>query len=370
MDSPFPFGFPGPTIFYFVLFTLTWAIRTAPSTTCWPAPAGSCTPAPAGVPTRSRAKAARPCCCATGCADARRGDHGRRGPSCSSILFRRSSTRRRCCSGFSGPSWGRALILGFYLLYVHKERLLCERATWLQTLNAVVCATCFAFPAICWTANFIMSVNPSLWPQYYTGEAAVFATFAYALRLGSWFAAASADVGHDHRRQVVGRWGRRARSEPSLRRRRRAAATPRPWQLGGLIAATLLGAALHRAARRLGARAHLRAMGGPWLLLGAIGVGLEGFAWSKLRQSDGWNRLGLTLASVGAVCTLLGARPGCARRSAGPRWPPIRKSTCKCCTTSTATASASGQPLFFTFVAINLGLGIYCVWLVSPGEPR
>ncbi|HEY1066389.1 MAG TPA: hypothetical protein VGE52_09780 [Pirellulales bacterium] len=371
MDAPFPFGFPGPTIFYFVLFTLTWAIHTAlvdyvlggAAWLVWTSSTGRAQ----SVAEEGRAAGllrdwlplTLSAAVTVGVAPLL----------FIQILFQTHFYSAQVLLWIQWTLVGPALILGFYLLYVHKERLLVHRARWLQILNAVVCAACFAFPAACWTANYLLSVNQSIWPKYYAGEVSVFASLPYLFRLGSWFAAAVptwaaivalqswADGADDPKPTDV---------EPAEKPYDDAGERQTLAKLAfiGLGVASLLGLAYILTLPWSVSGRVFGVMGGPWLLLGIIGVGLQIYSWLQLRNSPIWNRTWLATLSGGVVATLLGA--------AGVR-ETIRWATMAADPLTNLEAlyaqhadsfGLQGQPLFFTFAALNTAAALFCVWLI------
>jgi len=80
------------------------------------------------------------------------------------------------------------LVTSFCLLYVLKSRAVSRCAFPLRLGLSIGVATCFLFVAFCWTANHLLSLNATAWPEDYRSGDAVRSPLALLLRLSTWVA--------------------------------------------------------------------------------------------------------------------------------------------------------------------------------------
>ncbi len=81
-----------------------------------------------------------------------------------------------------------ALITGFYLLYLLKNRWADGRSRWLAVSIAVLTFVCFGFVAWSWTENHLLSLEGQEgWTEQYTGGSLIFHSAQLLPRLGIWF---------------------------------------------------------------------------------------------------------------------------------------------------------------------------------------
>ena len=85
------------------------------------------------------------------------------------------------------------LIVAFYLLYLLKSKLMARWPRAVRSLVAIGTAACFVFVGFCWTANHLLSVNESRWPQVYVtilpavrNEAGLKCWKLWVMRVASW----------------------------------------------------------------------------------------------------------------------------------------------------------------------------------------
>ncbi|MEZ6035494.1 MAG: hypothetical protein R3C17_20550 [Planctomycetaceae bacterium] len=80
------------------------------------------------------------------------------------------------------------LVTAFYLLYVVKSRTVSHWSVPARLGLSVSIAFCFLFVAFCWTANHLLSLNPTTWPEAYRSGNTVRSSLALMLRLVMWVA--------------------------------------------------------------------------------------------------------------------------------------------------------------------------------------
>lgn len=108
-----------------------------------------------------------------------------------------------------------ALIIGFYLLYLHKSEQVAGRAG--QIAIAVAAALCFGFVAWSWTENHLLSQDRSAWRALYESGGMLYVSPAVGPRLLVWLTAALPIFAAGAAWQVRARAGADA-SGPSVRR--------------------------------------------------------------------------------------------------------------------------------------------------------
>lgn len=83
-----------------------------------------------------------------------------------------------------------ALIVGFYLLYLQKSKLVAGWPLWMRLLVGGGALVCFAFTAWSWTENHLLSLDSAAWPRQYASGSLFYASRETVPRLALWFAAA------------------------------------------------------------------------------------------------------------------------------------------------------------------------------------
>ncbi len=245
------------------------------------------------------------------------------------------------------------LVTGFYLLYLSKSGRLDERPR-LRTAASVATLLCFLFVAWSFTENHLLSLDRERWPEFYAAGRHFYTDAPLAPRLLTWIAGAfpllAAAIGW----QV---WARNPDDATGRTPARQLAIAA----IAGLLIAT--GAALLYA-RGLDAAARATLTGpfaGPWLAAGATGLLFQLGAWTQIFRTGRVAAVPLALASAGAMVCVLAA---CVAREA------IRLSTLDLSALAAIhqrAATASGLPLFLLFLALNTALIIWAIRLVRRG---
>ena len=78
------------------------------------------------------------------------------------------------------------LIVAFYLLYLLKSKLMARWPHAVRSLVAIGTAACFVFVGFCWTANHLLSVSESRWPQVYVTNDLSFLMWQVLPRMSIW----------------------------------------------------------------------------------------------------------------------------------------------------------------------------------------
>jgi len=128
------------------------------------------------------------------------------------------------------------LIVGFYLLYLVKNRWSESRSRLLGSLIATVAAGCFAFIAWSWTENHLLSLaGQTVWTEQYLSGSMMYRSAVLLPRLAMWFCGTFAVLAVWLCWQIW--WLRRADATSSLAGTRQAAVIG----LTGLVASTAFG---------------------------------------------------------------------------------------------------------------------------------
>lgn len=82
------------------------------------------------------------------------------------------------------------LIVGFYLLYLLKSKLVMQWALWGRLLVGVGALFCFGFVGWSWTENHLLSISEGAWIEHQQSGAFLFRTPELPARLATWFVGA------------------------------------------------------------------------------------------------------------------------------------------------------------------------------------
>jgi hypothetical protein len=252
------------------------------------------------------------------------------------------------------------LIVGFYLLYLLKSRVL-AKATFAWRI-AVGCGAfaCFAFTAWSWTENHLLSLNESVWPAQYESKQWFYRNAELFPRLAVWFTGAFPTM------VTIASWqllstgklaGEAAR--PTIDRCARLA-------LGGLGAATAA-TVWYLVALESDVRNLLVAPAARWYLLLALsGLAVQAAAWISARKEPALTAKRLSTISAGLLLTIVGTS---VLRE-------IRRLTAidgaRLAEFHADAASVGGLWAFLAFAALNAVLIGWCLAIVRkslPGKP-
>ena len=188
------------------------------------------------------------------------------------------------------------LIVAFYLLYLVKSR---RYSTWsfpARTLIAAFIAASFLFVGFCWTANHLISMHQTSWPEIYESGNIGISSIEVTLRVFIWAGGAIPSMCIMAAWQLSAQDDQEARIEE--RRLGRAA-------LGGLTVATIAGVVylfqLDESSRGL----ILGSFGSIYLGIAVVGVILQVVLWSMILRNRS-TRLQLAMITVGTLLSLIG----------------------------------------------------------------
>lgn len=252
------------------------------------------------------------------------------------------------------------LIVGFYLLYIVKSKMI---STWSLPVRTALVATvsgCFVFVAFCWTANHLLAIDHSRWATVYSTGNVVASMGPLLLRLMTWIMAAFPCM------SALAAW------QLAYRIRQQEFVTPEytmgiktlaKVSLGGILISALCGAGYITTLPADIRSNLLSGQAAAWFLCLAVGSVLQLNAWWQAKRSKKLTTSTLLLVSVGASLSLLGA--AFVREL-------IRFLHVDVPTVVANTESATkvgGFALFVGFTIMNIGLMVFCIHLVSKIPP-
>jgi hypothetical protein len=262
------------------------------------------------------------------------------------------------------------LVTAFYLLYVLKSRAVSRWAFPVRLCLSIGVATCFLFVAFCWTANHLLSLNATAWPEAYRSGDAVRSPLALLLRLSTWVAGTFPTM------SILAAWqlrGMRTRTEVWD-----ATVSEADWtkmfsteyrRLGivaivGLAASFLCGSGYLTTLASSVRGPLLGTIGRPWLVIVIFAAMLQIAGWMyQFRRSQLCPRW-LTAISFAVLMMLAG---GASLREI------IRLShvdPAEVMASAKAAAAIGGFALFVIFTALNTGLIAWCIQMVRTSRTR
>ncbi len=256
------------------------------------------------------------------------------------------------------------LIVAFYVLYLLKTRWV-RRRRLLDAAAALVAALCFAFVAYSWTENHLLSLRADLWPAFYESRSPLYWDAHSLPRLAIWAFGAAPILSVIVAWQLVA-YGRpvggSATDTPPAESVARMLRVLARFALGGvaLAGAGMLVYALTEPHVRSAATSLL---GGPYLALAIVGMGLVAFEWRAVLSSGRLLPRELRLLTGGVIAAVLGMtvfREAIRLHSLDitPLYPLHAKA-----------AQVGGSWLFYVFVLINALAIAWCVGIARGAAP-
>lgn len=241
-----------------------------------------------------------------------------------------------------------ALIVGFYLLYALKTAFVSARPA-LRALTGATALACFLFTALSWTENYLLSRDEAAWAPMYASGLMIYANREILPRMLLWSVGAVPTLA-----TLLG-W--------QLLRRSRAGGDVGPPDFGrvgrlGLFGLVAVGACVAGYAAVIGpvGRAHATGpMAMPYLGAAVLGAALQAVAWvGVLRVKGGYGKW-LGLASAGLLLSILGTTVvrevlRITAMDFAALYPEHARA-----------AAVGGRELFLFFFAVNAGLATWAI---------
>ncbi|HEY0984018.1 hypothetical protein [Schlesneria sp.] len=198
------------------------------------------------------------------------------------------------------------LIVGFYLTYLVKSQRLWTWPYLVRVAVLLVTSACFVFVGFCWTANHLIANRGATWPEVYTTGQLPFTYTEVIVRMLVWLAGSFPTmcvilgwqlfyrerVSRDGAQNESGQdaWGTRALSRMAI---------------GGLAVSVLAGATYILVIETSAKGLVFGNVGRPYLMMGALGVGLQIGGWISMFRQNRLSLLLLGFVSAGSLTTLV-----------------------------------------------------------------
>lgn len=256
------------------------------------------------------------------------------------------------------------LVAAFYLLYVAKSATVSRWPLWGRLGLSLGIAACFLFVAFCWTANHLLSLNSTAWPEAYRAGDAVRSPLALVLRLLTWVAGTFPTMSILTSWQLYGMRSRPAAWDASIDDSCRDEMLQLESRRLGYLSIAGIVLAFGCAVgywTTLEPTVHTQLTGHagmPWLITLIAGSSLQVVGWSlQLRRSCFCNhwRIALTVALL--VTLLAGASLREIIRLSQANFDQVADST-------KSAARVGGFGLFLLFTVVNTVLIAWCIHMV------
>jgi hypothetical protein len=354
MDTVFPFGLPGPTAFYLVLYVLTFAIHQAlvhyvlagsifvAGTMLVPTPdAAHRGRRPLAAMLREWMPLMLSAAITAGVAP---------------LLFIQILYQEQFYTANILLYWRwliviPVLIVAFYLLYLIRSQWI-VRAPWLvRSVIVIITAVSIVFVGFCWTANYLLSTSQAQWPDVYATGDLPFSTGDVLLRMLVWGGGAFASMA------VILGWQLAGPAAPDEEKAARA----RPLALvamAGMVVA-LAGGVAYMVRMEPSIRSQLTGPSGlPYLVAAAVGLALQGAGWLMQWRRGAIGRAWLSTVTIGWLASLVSVS---ALREI-TRWTSL--DTASLLARHAHAREIGGFELFLAFAVVNFVVIGGCVWAV------
>jgi hypothetical protein len=262
------------------------------------------------------------------------------------------------------------LVIAFYLLYVVKSKAISQWPIVVRLGLSVGISACFLFVAFCWTANHLLSLNATEWPEAYETGRAVKSPSALLLRLLTWVAGTFPAM------SILAAWQLRGlRAHASFwdasvtdsdwtilfrREHRRLAVV----SIAGLIVAFMTAIGYWMTLNPADRTVISGSAGLPWVLI-VIGAGLFQIVGWGLQFRRPCLCVRWLSANTAAMTTTLVATAALREilRLSQASLEQVNAAT-------KAAASVGGFGLFLVFTVLNAGLIAWCIRMVQSGQKK
>ena len=255
------------------------------------------------------------------------------------------------------------LIVGFYLLYLLKSKLINQWSRAAKASVTIGVAGSFLFVAFCWTTNHLLGIDSARWPEAYASGTVVSSVVGLTLRLLMWISGAFPSMCVLALWQVA--WYQRITPLGSSSDRPHARADLQilaRMALGGLLLALAFGVG-YGVTLDASILAEFVGSGAIWLLFVFAGAACQVIGWIRAVKSNSDSLSIRFLISIGTLGMLVGV--GFIREM-------IRISKVDVVVVNGSVKAASdvgGFELFVGFTILNIALMAYCIRLVNRRLP-
>jgi hypothetical protein len=355
MDTVFPFGFPGATAWYLVLYIATLAVHVVFMNyvlggTAYLAAVTVFT----GEPTRSRQRTPMAlllrdwmpfflsAAITAGVAPLL----------FVQILYKKSFYTGNLLLFHRWMSVVPALIVGFYLLYLMKSRRMSAWRIPARVIVGVGAFVCFAFTGYSWTENHMLGLDAGAWPAFYGEGELFYRNWRMVPRFGIWF------FGSFPMMCAIVAWQLRLRADCGGVQYRTELRRCAMLALGGLTLAAFCALMYYRGLDHATRETVTGRFGRAYVAIAALGAAFQIGAWLSIMRDPPQVHVHLLVATIAGIVTILGAT---VVREA------VRLAAVDVSLLFEAHAAASrvgGLAVFLFFAAVNAGVIVWCVLLV------
>ncbi len=248
------------------------------------------------------------------------------------------------------------LIVGFYLLYIVKSKLITTWSLPLRTALVAAVSGCFVFVAFCWTANHLLAIDHTRWAEVYSTGNIVAATGPLVLRLMTWI------IGAFPCMCAMAAWQlayRIRQQETATSEYTDGIATLAKVSIGGILVSAAFGIAYITTLAGDVRSELLSSTAAVWFMSLAIGSVLQLNAWWQAKRCLKLTPSTLLFVSGGVVLSVTGtAFLREIVRFSHVDVPIVVANT-------EAAMKVGGFALFIGFTIMNIGLMAFCIRLVS-----
>lgn len=248
------------------------------------------------------------------------------------------------------------LTAAFYLLYVIKSRTVAHWPIGWRAALGMGTAACFLFIAFCWSANHLLSIHRSHWPEAYASSHFVTSRWDLALRLITWIAGTFPVM------SVLAGWQLAFRRESSATDAEQCDTEARrlaKLSICGLMTGGLVGCVYCVRQPEAVTGNLVGSAGATWIAVTVIGVLLQVAAWVIQWRNRCFCKRSILMVTAGAVAMLI---------STAVLREIIRVTEVGLETFDRDLLTAfeiDGFTIFLLFAVLNSALIIYCVRLIQ-----
>lgn len=281
------------------------------------------------------------------------------------IIYRQEFYTSNLLLGWRWMTVVPVLIIGFYLLYVLKSKIVSQWSLPARTVLAAGVAGSFLFVAFCWTTNHLLGLEQNRWPDVYASGEVIASLPNLALRLLTWVAGAFPSLCSLAAWQLAFYAGLDARENSAENNEHFTSDIRRlaKISLGGLMLAVIFGSSYVTTLDE-SVQSQLTNSGALWVVLVVGGIACQVVGWTRQLKQLQLTTFLKSLVTAGNVLALTGV--AFLREI-------IRVAHVNHTIAATSAQSASevgGFGLFIGFTILNICLITFCIRLVTQRTVR
>ena len=245
-----------------------------------------------------------------------------------------------------------ALIAAFYLLYLLKSTSIGDWPAGWRMAAGVGALVAIGFTGYSWSENHLLSLDEGRWVSFFAERQWFYHHSALLPRVGMWLAGSVPTM------MTIVCWQLRSAERRGLKVSSSEVRTACVWALAGLGLAAIFGTIQYLMLGSATRGAFGDRASAPYVVVALVGVVLQGVGWLNQWREARLSRGCMFLASVGAMLSILGI---CMVREAD-RF--ARVDMTAFYEHHAAAAENGGRLLFLMFFAVNASIIAWCVLVV------